>query len=182
MRCVIRGALLAATLIPAMSIGAQRPISVAVAGGLSVPQGNLSDATTTGWHALGSLVLSTLMQPIGFRLDVAYNQFAFSDDVGAVVGNDANQSVGSATLNLTYRLPVTNSAMSPYLISGLGAYQSRCSDGAGCDATTRYGWNVGMGSKLTVLRMRTFVEARYHRTQRAGEGLYFFPLTVGLLF
>src|SRR5918999_3958824 len=105
----------------------QRPISIGLAGGVSLPQGDLADGANTGWHALGTIALSTLMQPLGLRLDVAYNRFELSDV-------DANQSVGSATLNATYRLPMTNSPMSPYLISGLGAYRSDCSPAAGCAA------------------------------------------------
>ncbi|HEX2122730.1 MAG TPA: hypothetical protein VHL59_13925, partial [Thermoanaerobaculia bacterium] len=110
----------------------QRPISAGLAGGLSLPQGDLADGANTGWHALGTVALSTLMQPLGLRLDVAYNRFEFSDV-------DGNQSVGSATLNGTYRLPMTNSPMSPYLVAGLGAYRSECSLDAGCEASTKFG-------------------------------------------
>ncbi len=152
----------------------QRLISVGLAGGVSLPQGDLADASNTGWHALGTLALSTLMQPLGLRLDVAYNRFDLSDV-------DGNQSVGSATLNGTYRLPMTNSPMSPYLISGLGAYRTECSLPVGCDATTKFGWNVGVGAKLFV-GFRSFVEARYHRTKRDDVSINYFPVTLGLMF
>jgi opacity protein-like surface antigen len=164
------------------ALGAQRPISIGFAGGVSVPQGDLSDGATTGWHALGTIALSTLMQPIGLRLDVAYNRFGYSDAVQAVRAAEGYESVGSATLNGTYRLPMTNSPLSPYLISGLGAYRIECSTGPGCDATTRYGWNVGLGTKLYVLGFRSFLEGRYHRTERGGRDVNFFPLTFGLAF
>jgi hypothetical protein len=122
------------------------------------------------------------MQPIGLRLDVAYNRFALSDEAQAVLGEDGHQAVGSATLNATYRLPMTNSSMSPYLITGLGAYRSECSVEPECDATTRYGWNVGLGTKLYLLGFRSFLEARYHRTTHRGVGVHFFPVTFGVLF
>lgn len=155
----------------------QRPISVGLAGGVSLPQGDLADGVNTGWHALATVALSTLMQPIGLRLDIAYNRFDF--DVG-----DGNQSVASATLNATYRLPMTNSPMSPYLISGLGAYRSECSvDVVACDATTKFGWNVGLGAKLYLLGFRSFIEARYHSTNGSNDNdIGYFPLTFGLLF
>ncbi len=153
----------------------QRPIFIGLAGGVSLPQGDLGgDAVNTGWHALGTIGLSTLMQPLGLRLDVAYNRFAFSDV-------DGHQSVGSATLNGTYRLPMTNSPLSPYLIAGLGAYRTECSLGAGCEASTKFGWNVGLGTKLFV-GFRSFVEARFHQTKRAGRAVSYFPLTFGLMF
>src|SRR5918999_4153623 len=84
------------------SLEAQRPIFIGLAGGGSLPQGDLSDAANTGWHALGTIGLSTLMQPLGLRLDVAYNRFPFSDDAQTALGEDGDQSVGSATLNVTY--------------------------------------------------------------------------------
>jgi hypothetical protein len=152
----------------------QRPISIGLAGGVSLPQGDLADGVNTGWHALGNLWLSTLMQPLGLRLDVAYNRFELS-------AADGNQSVGSATLNATYRLPMTNSPMSPYLISGLGAYRTECSLDVGCDPTTKFGWNVGLGTKLFV-GFRSFIEARYHRTKRGDTQVNYFPLTLGLMF
>jgi hypothetical protein len=161
--------------------GAQRVLSLGMAGGVSVPQGSLSDGASAGWHALGTLVLSAPTQPLGIRADVAYNRFAFSDGVGEAAGTRGHHSVGSATANVTYRLPMTDSPMSPYLISGLGAYRSDCSAGAACEATTRYGWNVGLGTKLYAFRVRSFIEARYHRTARGQRTIQYFPITVGIM-
>jgi Outer membrane protein beta-barrel domain len=168
-------------LVPVATLGAQRPIAIGIAGGVSVPHGDLRDGVNTGWQALATVALNTPMQPLGLRLDVAYDRFAFSDRVRTAVGS-GNQTVGSATLNVTYRLPMTNSPMSPYLISGLGAYRTACSLGPGCDGATHYGWNVGLGSKLRVLGVKTFIEARYHRTGRGDSDVHFFPVTFGLLF
>ena len=52
-------------------VRAQRLVSFGVAGGVSIPQGDLRDAANTGWHALGTVVVSTPMQPLGLRLDGA---------------------------------------------------------------------------------------------------------------
>jgi hypothetical protein len=72
--------------------------------------------------------------------------------------------------------------MSPYLISGLGAYRTECSlDVVACEATTKFGWNVGLGTKLFV-GFRSFVEARYHRTKRGDRQVSYFPLTLGVMF
>ena len=182
MRRLILVAVWSTVPAPLTALEAQRPISIGLAGGVSLPQGDLSDGVNAGWHAIGTIALSTLMQPLGLRLDAAYSRFAFSDEVQAVVGDDGYQTVSSATLNATYRLPMTNSPLSPYLISGLGAYRTDCSAGPGCGATTRYGWNVGLGTKLYVLGFRSFLEARYHRTGRGDSDVNFFPVTFGLIF
>ena len=164
----------------AAAVEAQRPLSIGVGGGASFPTGDLRNGANTGWNVLGTAALSTLMQPIGLRLDVAYNRFHVPGATSVAVWGD--QSVGSATLNASYRLPMTNSPLSPYLISGLGAYRTDCSGGIACASTTRYGWNVGIGSKLYLLRTRSFLEARYHRTKRAGGTVQFVPVSVGLMF
>lgn len=162
--------------VPATA-AAQRPVRVSLGGGVSIPTGAHADAAGTGWHALGAIALSTLMQPIGLRADVAYNRFS-AGDAATVPGDDITSSVASATANVTYRLPMTNSPASPYLIAGLGAYRSDC-DAAACEADTRFGWNAGLGVKLYVLRVRSFAEVRFHR---AGGAVQFIPATVGLTF
>ena len=162
------------------SLHAQRPVSLGLAGGASVPSGNLREGVDIGWHALATIAVSTFKQPLGLRLDVAYNRFAYNDDVPAL--SDEFQSTASATLNFMYRLPMTNSPMSPYLISGAGAYRSECSLETGCEATTRYGWNVGLGTRLYVLGFRSFLEARYHRTEIGDTDVNYFPVTFGLFF
>lgn len=182
MRRVILLVMTPALLAPAAALGAQRALSVGIAGGVSMPTGDLGDGVNTGWRALGTLALGSLMQPLGLRLDAAYDRFGFNDRVLAAAGGSGHLTVGSATLNVTYRLPTTNSPLSPYLITGLGAYRTACSLGEGCGGATHYGWNVGIGSKLLVLGLRSFVEARYHRTGRGGSDVHFFPVTVGLLF
>jgi hypothetical protein len=169
-------------VVPPTVLAAQRPVSVGVAGGVSVPQGSLRNGVNTGWHALGTLALSGPMQPLGLRLDAAYNRFAYSDQVRTTPAVSGALTVSSATLNATYRLPMTDSPLSPYLITGLGAYRTGCSSSSSCAATTDFGWNAGLGTKLYTMGVRSFLEARYHQTTRPGSNLHFFPVTFGVLF
>lgn len=171
----------ALALFPPGALLAQRAVSVGIAGGVSIPQGTLRDDASIGWHGLATISLSSVMQPLGLRLDVAYNRFGFSDAARTAAGSAGNQTIGSATLNATYRLPMTDSPLSPYVIAGVGAYRTECSLGPGCDAETRYGWNAGLGTRMYVLPFRTFLEARYHRTTRGGRGVNYFPITLGLM-
>jgi opacity protein-like surface antigen len=171
---------LVGVLVAPTALVAQRPVSIGIAGGASIPAGDLRDGVEVGWHGLATIAVSTLMQPLGLRIDVAYNRFAYSDNVAALA--EEYQSTGSVTLNITYRLPMTNSPISPYLISGLGAYRSECSLDSGCEPTTRYGWNVGIGTKLFVLGFRSFLEARYHRTEIGDTDVQYFTPTLGLFF
>lgn len=160
----------------------QRLVSLALGGGVSIPQGDLSSGAKAGWNALGSLALNTPMQPLGLRADVAYNQFGFKSATQAALGASGHQWIGSITGNATYRIPTPGTPISPHLIAGLGAYRTDCSVSAACSNATHFGWNVGLGTKLYTFGFRSFVEARYHRTSANGTGINYFPITVGLLF
>jgi hypothetical protein len=164
-------------LVPATAV-AQRPVKLGLAGGVSLPTADLADGAGTGWNALATIALSTLMQPIGLRLDLAHSEFAF--DSPSPLG-PGNQRVSSATLNATYRLPMTESAMSPYLITGLGLYRTDCSVSA-CEGSNHFGWNAGAGTKINVLGLLTFVEARYHSANAGSGRAAYVPLTVGVMF
>ncbi len=174
--------LVAVWLSVATPVEAQRPISFGVAGGASLPEGDVHDLVSAGWHALATAALSSPMQPLGLRLDVAYNRFAFSDQAQTLLGGEGHLTTGSATLNITYRLPRATWPVSPYVLVGAGAYRTECSLGPGCRSRVRYGWNFGLGAKLFFLGLPSFVEVRHHRTKsRAGE-VHYFPLTFGIMF
>ena len=176
----IRATFILLALSNPKALHAQRLMSIGLGGGVSIPQGDLSNGANTGWNALGTFVLSTAMQPLGLRADIAYNRFAFNATSQAALGASGNESVGSGTLNATYRLPTPGTPLSPHLIAGLGAYRVDCS--LGCTAVTHFGWNVGLGTKLYVLGFRSFLEGRYHRTSANGSGVNYFPITLGVLF
>ena len=177
MQCWLRTGTVLTLIALAVPVRAQVPVTLGVAGGVSLPSGDFGDAASTGWHALGTIGVSTLMQPLGVRLDVAYNRFA---DTGPVLAGEGrgHVAVTSGTLNLTYRLPMTNSPFSPYIIGGLGGYHASCAGSLECEGSTHFGWNGGLGVNVAALGLRPFLEARYHSTR----DLDFIPLTVGLRF
>ena len=167
--------LASALALMANPAAAQRALTLSVAGGGSLPVGQFQDAANTGWHALVGIGLSTLMQPIGLRLDVAVNSFPAKS-------LDSDDFLTSATLNATYRLPMTNSPLSPYLITGLGAYRFDCTGDISCGGTTRFGWNAGLGSKIAALGLKWFVESRFHAVDADAGSVRFVPITLGLTF
>lgn len=166
-------------LAPLASVEAQRPISFGVGGGLSLPEGDVSDQINTGWHALVTAELASPMHPWGLRLDLAYNRFSFDDELQASLG-EGNETASSATLNFTYRLPKVTWPVQAYLLWGLGAYHTDCS--IGCESRVRYGWNYGIGAKFYFLGFRNFIEFRGHRTKSRTDDVHYFPLTLGIMF
>lgn len=175
----MRGQLLVKASLIVVAVGsaadAQSPWHLSLAGGASLPTGRFNDAASAGWHALASIGLSTLMQPIGLRLDVAHNRFTAKS-----VGPD--QAVTSGTLNASYRLPMTNSPTSPYLITGAGAYRFECFGNVSCRSTTRFGWNAGLGFKIAALAQLWFVESRFHAVNARTGNVRYVPVTFGITF
>jgi hypothetical protein len=183
-RAILTGALLAA--LPMAALHGQRPVTLGLAGGVSLPAGNFGDGVDVGWRALATLSLGSQMHlhPLALRIDGAYDQFGFAGTGGTGPGAPAggSQRIISATVNPSYRLPSAGWPLSPYLIGGAGAYNLGCTGDATCDATTRFGWNAGLGTKFAGLRLRGFIEARYHRVALEGGDVQYFPVTLGLTF
>lgn len=176
MQRALQLALLAMSL-PIAGIEAQRPVQLSIAGGASAPHGSLSEATSVGWHAMGAININSLFIPLGLRFEGAYNLLLAKDDT-PTIGGDV--SIISLTGNLTYRWPMTNSILSPYLIAGMGAYRTDCRDA--CDSSTDFGWNAGLGTKLYLIGFRSFLEARFHSTSRDGNRVNYFPISFGITF
>ena len=90
-----------ATTAFAQSANAQRRTTFGFAAGASVPTGDIGDATSTGYHALGTLAVSgTATSPLGFRFDAMYNNLSGkSDGPGASwqAGADFGLSAGVST-------------------------------------------------------------------------------------
>lgn len=168
----------AVALLYGTGVLAQRPLSLSLAGGVSAPQGDLGNGADIGWHALGAVNVSSMMLPLGLRLEGAYNRFPANDALTGSLGS-GHQSVLAITGNLSYRLPMTNSPLSPYLIGGIGAYRTNCS---GCEGSTSFGWNAGLGTKLYLLGFRSFLEARFHSNERGRNSVNYFPVTLGITF
>jgi len=163
-------------------LDAQSPLSVGVAGGVSLPEGDIDEDVNTGWHALLTGELASPMHPWGLRLDIAYNRFAFNNELETALGGEGHFAAGSGTLNITYRLPQVTWPIQAYLLLGLGAYRTDCSLGPGCESRVRYGWNYGLGAKFYFLGFRNFVEFRGHRTKSRTDDVHYFPLTIGIMF
>lgn len=171
---ILSSSLLALAAVTA-PVAAQRPVFLGLSGGVSIPTGRFADGASVGWHGLAILGVSTFMQPLGLRLDVAHSRFTAKS-----TGPD--QALSSATLNFTYRLPMTNSAASPFLITGAGAYRLECTGSVDCGSSTRFGWNAGLGFKIATIGQLWLLESRFHSVNASRGSVRYIPVTFGLLF
>jgi opacity protein-like surface antigen len=172
---------LLSALAPVPTLRAQTGmLSLGVGGGVSLPQGEFSDAFETGWHGMATLALGVPLMPIGLRLDGAYHRFGTKALTGALQGT--SERVISGTLNATLRLPIVGSPVTPYIIAGGGTYNIGCTGNSLCETANEFGWNAGAGLRLSALGLNAFAEARYHRVAVTGGAVQYVPITVGLFF
>ena len=170
---VVAASMMAALVAVAAPADAQRRTSVGLAAGASVPVGDLGDATSTGFHALGTLSISgTASTPLGFRVDGMYNSLS-----GKSEGPDVN--VWTVNGNLVYALPGGLTA-TPYLIAGAGWYNSKA-DGAD-EGSNDLGINAGIGARFALSGFSTFAEVRYHNIFSDPNSAQLIPITFGILF
>jgi len=153
---------------------AQRRTSVGFAAGATIPVGDLGDATSTGFHILGTLSFSgTASSPVGFRIDGMYNSLS-----GKSSGPDVN--VWSVNGNLVYAFPGGMTA-TPYIIAGAGWYNSK-SDESGAESSNDIGINAGIGARFALSGFSTFAEVRFHNIFSDPNSRQMIPLTFGILF
>jgi hypothetical protein len=165
-------AVLAGTLVAAAPASAQlRTVQFGVSGGPAFPVGHLADDVNTGWHAQGSLSFAPIMLPVGIRADILYVSFPEAED-------DSRASTLSGNVNAVIGLG--GIGFRPYVIAGLGVYNSRGEDIDG--ETTEVGVNAGGGIEFGLAGLSAFLEARYHHGFDAGEHVRFVPVSIGIRF
>lgn len=156
------------------SAHAQRRKSVGFAAGATLPVGDLGDATSTGFHILGTLAVSgSASMPIGFRIDGMYNNLS-----GKSSGPDVN--VWTINGNLVYAFP-GGTSVTPYLIGGAGWYNTKA-DESGAESSNDIGINVGLGARFALSGLSTFAEVRFHNIFSDPNSAQMIPLTFGILF
>jgi hypothetical protein len=150
-----------------------KPVQFGIAAGAALPMSDFSDFFNTGFNGTVTLGLNPALIPLGVRVDGAYNQFGAKDV-------DGSANISSLTGNLVYSIPST--AVSPYLIGGIGVYHLGLSDELGGDSENDFGWNIGGGIKMPLSGFDTFIEARYNQVQTSGTSTKFIPITFGIMF
>lgn len=163
----------AALVVGASSAEAQRPFTVGLSAGASIPLSDLSDSHKVGYNAAAHLGINMPMSAVGFRLEGFYNNFAGQNE-GDILGGELR--IAGGNVNITYAFGGVG--MRPYVIGGVGSYNVKPDIG---DSRTDFGINAGFGAKFQLSGLGTFVEARLH-TISGDQQLQFVPITFGIEF
>ncbi|HEX6533090.1 MAG TPA: outer membrane beta-barrel protein [Gemmatimonadaceae bacterium] len=161
------------------------PVRFGIAGGATVPIGDLKDASKTGWHAGALVDIGLPLVPIGFRVDGMWNQLGkktFAD--GTEIKNRVIYGTADALYTFGSMLPTKF-----YLIGGIGVYNLKGevnnSPVLGTDVSdtqTKFGVNAGAGLRFQLTGFSTFIEARWHDIFTSGSSTQMIPISVGLTF
>lgn len=173
----MRSRLVAATIAAVLAV---LPLGIAagqarfsVSGGVAAPMSDLGDAADLGYHIAAGLNFGAALLPIGARIEGSLSQFSLKN-----LNEDVR--ILNATANAVVNIGRGND--SPYLIGGLGIYNSKFGNN---DSENAVGANLGGGLRFPVGGLNAFFEARYHAMlgdRGAGANLQYIPITFGIVF
>lgn len=182
-----------------------RKVHVGIMTGAAIPEGILSDATSTGWNLGVLLSFGSSSAPLSLRIDAQWIQLGHQSNQVACLNSPGfvecpepvafDWRVIDGTANAVYTFPTTGSTKL-YLIGGAGVYGERTIenlDGSRSSAT-RFGLNAGAGVRVKLGASDGFLEIRYHNILHGSDiGEYakrgekpksfqFIPVSLGITF
>ena len=156
--------------MPAASLRPQAALSVS--GGLAAPVSDLGDVADIGYNVAAGLNFGGTRLPIGLRFEGALNGFGLKD-----INEDVR--ILNATANAVVNF--SQKSDSPYIIGGLGIYNTKFSDFD--NSENGAGVNLGGGLRFPLGTLNTFFEARYHAILgERNRGMQLIPITFGVVF
>lgn len=168
------GITVAAALVAAPA-QAQMPVSLGIGGGLTMPSGDLAEATDNGYHGLVTMRASLPTLPVHLRVDGLYSRLPMA----AAFGVDDISTIGAIGALGYDIVPVGPARL--YALAGGGYYWSKA-EVPDAERVGDFGWNAGAGFRMNMLAAKLFVEARYHSISTEGGKMATTPVTVGLSF
>jgi hypothetical protein len=179
MKSMFRSAAIGFALVLSAHAAHAQGLSFGLGGSAVVPTGDMSDGVSTGWGGMALVRVKPPVSPLGLQVDGFYNRFGYANDA------EGHTRMLGATANAVFAFPGVSAAR-PYLIGGLGVYNSKAS---GFDeSTTKFGANAGAGFDFGLGSAKLFAEARFHAIFKGlNDGLeektaYMIPITLGLRF
>lgn len=151
--------------------------SFSLAGGLSQPNGTLSDGVNSGYNATLGVNFGAPLLPIGARIEGGFNGFDYKGNTSGNVRIMDVSANGIVNLGMMYG------------IGGLGYYSRRVEQTLVgtkvSDSQSAMGLNVGAGIRFPLGTLSPFAEIRYHAMlgdKDKGADMKFIPITFGIQF
>lgn len=168
----IPAVLLGSALLCMSALPLRAQAALSVSGGIAAPVSDLGDVADLGYNVAAGLNFGGTRVPIGLRFEGALNGFGLKRI-------DADVRILNATANAVVNF--SQKSDSPYLIGGLGIYNTKFTDFD--ESENGAGVNIGGGLRFPLGGLSTFFEARYHAILgERNKGMQFIPITFGVVF
>jgi hypothetical protein len=168
-------ALMAQVAMPAETGTTRRAAAIGVSGGISLPVGDAGETLSTGYSVAGHLHFApAALMLLRLRGDVSFDRWGID-------GSNGNVRSLAFVGNALYDFPVQSTVMArPYVLGGVGAYNTKDSDFGVAD--THVGVQLGGGVGYMLTGFATFAEVKFVNVFREGGSLRYIPITVGVRF
>lgn len=133
---------------------AQTPIRVGLGGGISMPVGDIAKTSNSGINLVGSLTYDPRRLPIGFEASAAYHNFVAKENAGG------NSFIMAVTGGIT--VPIAGTIGKPYLMAGVGYYNTQGPTTGAVDAERDLGAYGGIGIRFQSPRVQYHVRVGFH--------------------
>ena len=141
---------------------AAAPVRLGLGGGFTLPVGDIGQLTNGGINLSASLAWDPARVPVGFDVEGTYHNFAPKD------GAERNSHVMSVTGGI--RIPIAGTLGEPYLMAGVGYYNTQGPATGATDAERDLGGYGGVGIKFRTEKMQVHVRAGFHEIIAEKDG------------
>ncbi len=140
------------------------PIRLGLGGGFTLPVGDVGELTYGGINLAASLAWDPARFPLGFDVEATYHNFAPKDKA------QRNSHVMAVTGGI--RIPIAGTLGEPYLMAGVGYYNTQGPATGATDAERDFGGYGGVGIKFRTDKLQLHMRAGFHEifAERDGAG------------
>ena len=173
-----------ALAITATVTHAQRPVSLVVSGGMTLPAADLADFHDAGFHYDASLLFNIPGFPVALRPEFSLTQFKLKVPT-SITGEDDITQMMSVMGNIEFPL-----GGGLYALAG-GGIMSLSVPGAATggvdESSSKFAFDAGAGFRFAMGSIKGFLEARigaasYDEGKFGFSKAQFIPVTFGLVF
>lgn len=141
---------------------AAAPIHLGLGGGVTLPVGDISELTYGGANLQASLAYDPPRFPLGFDVAGTYHHFAAKDRAGR------NSHILSVTGGI--RIPIAGTLGEPYLMAGIGYYNTQGPVTGATDAERDLGGYGGVGIRFTTRKLQVHLRSSFHEIMAEKDG------------
>ena len=138
------------------------PVRLGLGGGVTLPVGDVADLTSGGVNLQASLAYDPRTFPLGFDVEATYHHFAPKEP------RARNSHIMSVTGG--FRIPIAGTLGEPYLMAGIGYYNTQGPATGATDAERDFGGYGGIGIRFRTRTMQMHLRAGFHEIIAEKDG------------